>query len=98
MLLISGNEQRKSVGEMPSHNHSGSTNTAGNHTHGYGGRQYGADAYSRRDANVPEDWKSWQTSSAGDHSHSVTISNTGENNAHNNMQPYLSIYVWKRTA
>ena len=35
-------------------------------------------------------------SSSGSHSH--TINNTGGNEAHNNMQPYLSVYMWKRTA
>ena len=36
------------------------------------------------------------TSSAGGHTHTVTISNTGGNREHNNMQPYLAVYMWKR--
>lgn len=36
------------------------------------------------------------------HTHSVTasgtIGNTGENAAHNNLQPYITSYKWKRTA
>ena len=29
---------------------------------------------------------------------SVTTSTSGGNTAHNNMPPYLAVYVWKRTA
>ena len=32
------------------------------------------------------------------HSHTVTINSTGSNQAHNNLPPYLAIYIWERTA
>ena len=49
--------------------------------------------------------KSWSgsTSSSGSHSHSldgasITTSSKGGGQAHNNMPPYLSVYMWKRVA
>ena len=34
----------------------------------------------------------------GGHSHTITISNQGSNTPHNNMQPHINVYMWKRTA
>ena len=124
--------------EMPSHGHSlsvsGSTTSAGSHSHSrgdmnitagledalmdvargtgafsvntkgtspYGGGQ-GAGLY-KKNASFSAS-KSWTgtTSSAGSHSHTVSISGSigsaGDGEAHTNMQPYLSVYMWKRIA
>lgn len=35
---------------------------------------------------------------AGAHTHTVNVASTGGNAPHNNMPPYLSVYMWRRTA
>ena len=81
---------------MPEHSHEGATAAAGAHAHKYGGSYYGADAYNRRDAGCPSDSKSWDTSETGEHQHKLTISESGGNEAHNNIMPYQVIQYWQR--
>ena len=74
--------------EMPSHNHSGTTSSAGNHAHSYtspsGGFNLGVGDTTY---NVIPGGDT--TGSAGAHTHSLTIDNTGGGGAHNNTQPTL---------
>ena len=91
------------VDQMPSHRHSASTSGAGGHSH-----QIGTDkdtiystsgqCWSVHNASSGYTYMNGSTSWVGDHTHSVTVNNTGGNGSHNNMPPYLSVYVWKRIA
>lgn len=89
------------TGEMPSHNHTATTNTTGAHRHGYNG-WWGYAAGSAKGSVANErlsDSERWDPfNSAGAHSHTVSINNTGDNQAHNNMPPYLAVYMWKRVS
>lgn len=89
------------VEEMPSHNHSASTGGAGKHTHtvGYRKRQ---DAYGKGTMDAMH-WNTGtastiETSGVENHSHAVTVESTGSGMAHNNMPPYITVRMWKRTA
>lgn len=92
-------EHTLTVDEMPSHGHSGSTNRTGSHYHSFAGRSsngsYGPSAESFASS---DDARTIYTENAGIHSHTVTIDNTGGDGAHNNMPPYLAVYVWERTS
>lgn len=86
------------VGELPAHTHSASTNTTGEHTHTYTfKRMSGSDSSPSRYASSG-DPAIYQSSSSGSHSHSVTVNSIGSNQPHNNIQPYISVYMWKRSA
>lgn len=91
---------------MPSHVHTGITSSNGAHTHvikvntnGYPDGQHdssGDEHYWRGTAYGDTAVK--YTDSNGEHTHTFTTNATGANKAHNNMQPYLVVYIFKRTA
>ena len=90
------------VGEMPTHSHSGSAASAGGHTHttplGYNvcsGSGYGKYMPTNESVKRTDNVKS---SSSGGHTHTLTLNDAGSGQQHNNMQPYLVCYVWQRTA
>jgi len=84
--------------QMPYHNHTGSTNTTGDHIHdlpvkGNGWSQErpfkcGGGDNGGQWAIVEDGYKMY---SAGNHYHTFSTDYRGENQAHNNMQPYLVI-------
>lgn len=89
--------------EMPSHTHTATVSTNGGHTH-----QIGTDkdatytssgsCWSVHNASSGASYVNGYTSNNGSHTHTVTLANTGNGNAHNNMPPYLSVHVWKRVS
>lgn len=105
------------------HQHSGTTDGAGQHSHAYTNAAnatigtIGVDEYITGTAissiNFIENgsytsesgWHAhnFTTNAAGNHNHNVTIpekstSSAGGSQAHNNVQPYITVYIWRRVA
>ena len=95
-----------SVGEIPAHKHTASTNSINQHGQAswmQGGKDFSfsgvfADTIKVQGANVGNGDSTgvWKFIFDSNHSHSVTINNTGSGNSHNNLSPYLSLYIWQR--
>ena len=91
------------VGELAEHFHLATTNTNGGHTHTLSLRQRhgsngGGGQASYGDGDVWGGTVVGTTNNSGNHTHTITVNNTGDGNAHNNMQPYYTCYMWRRTA
>ncbi len=97
-----GGESRHtlSYSEMPSHTHSGSTGSAGDHYHYHNWGDWGKNRWGSGTSNKDSSWgwnilkKELAYKEGGSHSHSISMRTAGSGSSHNNMQPYLSVHMW----
>lgn len=89
------------VNEMPSHSHTFAGSSIGSHTHTLPSANSDADGQERYCVSRSP-WgfndSNYKTYSSGASSISGSIAASGGGKAHSIMNPYLAVYMWKRTA
>ena len=84
------------------HTHTGSTNTAGSHVHAArvitNGQVFTGGGEGQFRSSNPYSTSSGYFEAAGDHNHTVTVDSTGSSGTNANLQPYVVVKMWKRTA
>ena len=92
---------------MAAHNHGVSVSWNGNHFHGTFGEDSDNTPVGMYDGNrnyygshggIDGGNPLYKTTTNGNHTHNVTIANTGSGSAHENRQPFTVVNRWRRTA
>ena len=90
------------VDEMPSHNHSGTastTNIYGTfHQRGQVFAPTGCFSYETYGTGARQDVSGYRVILNANVLPSLTVANKGGSAAHNNIQPFISVYIWKRVS
>jgi hypothetical protein len=80
------------------HTHTGTTNTTGEHVHNLGSFISDGSDLTAWPKLTSRDGNTQSTTSAGSHSHTLNIDATGSSGTNANLQPYITVAMWKRTA
>lgn len=85
-----------------SHTHTGTTATNGNHDHDF--PLYAGDGTNNNPTHILTTDENtinnpdFDTSVAGAHNHTFTTDSTGSSGTNANLQPYITVYMWKRVS
>lgn len=107
-------KEQLTTNEMPSHGHGASVSTASlaGGMNARAGETFGLNGGTTDSWGIVSSWNETGRRRTGgedcnyplnikvdaSHSHSVTVNNTGDNQYHENRQPFLVVNMWKRTA
>ena len=82
---------------LVSHTHTGTTNGAGSHNHTVlsGAQNNAGGVAGSTDMGTAQNNT---TSTVGDHNHTFTTDSSGSSATNANLQPYITVAMWKRTA
>ena len=85
-----------------SHTHTASASTVGDNAHGINGStgvqgQIGS-GFGYGASNDNTSVRITSTENAGSHTHTVTVDSAGSSGTNANLQPYITVAMWKRTA
>jgi hypothetical protein len=86
-----------------SHTHTASTGSSGTHTHPLNGGSTGVQGqagagFGYGASNDNTSVRVTETDAGGNHTHTVTVDAAGSSGTNANYQPYITVYMWKRTA
>ena len=94
------------VGELPSHNHTATisttnltgwfTNNGNSDTANGDGTIFKASKRTGQGSSSGGAADGGKFTFNGAHAHTIAISNIGSSQPHNNIQPYIAVYIWKR--
>ena len=86
------------VGELAAHGHNAIISTSGKHSHGIQTGNNTDAPYNMVSTQAKTNNTTRYTQEAGDHAHTITVNSAGGNSPHNNLSPYIAVYMFRRTA
>jgi hypothetical protein len=107
-IVVSHTHTGTTGNQSANHTHTGTTSTAGSHSHSYvavvaGGfgnaGTSGATTTTTNTGSAGSHNHTFSTNGASsDHNHSFTTGSTGSSGTNANLQPFITVFMWKRTA
>lgn len=89
------------INQIPAHSHSAWLNNGGGHQHSmwFGAASSSSGSGGQCGVATSRWGQDNAGMSTGDHDHGgISVANNGGSQAHNNLQPFITCYVWLRTA